>query len=80
VVTVRDAEGLTVLAVGLRGDYGMDLVQDGMRQLEAWLAGHPGWEPAGDWRTLYYNGPKLLFWNKWAEVQLPVRVRAATPG
>lgn len=77
VVTVRDAEGLTVLAVGLRGDYGMDLVQEGMARLEDWLARHPQWQPAGPWRTLYYNGPKLLFWNKWAEVQLPVRPAGA---
>ncbi len=75
-VTVRDAEPVTVLAVGLKGDYSMSLVERGRRLLEEWLAANPGWELAGDWRSLYYNGPSLLFWNKWAEVQVPVRPAA----
>jgi hypothetical protein len=72
-VTVRDAQPVTVLAVGLKGDYSMSLVERGRGTLEAWLEANPGWEPAGDWRSLYYNGPSLFYWNKWAEVQLPVR-------
>lgn len=72
-VVVRDAEPVTVVAVGMKGDYAMSLVQRGMRDIEAWLAANPHWEPAGNWRALYYNGPTLLWWNKWAEVQLPLR-------
>lgn len=71
-VEVRDSSPLTVIAAGVRGDYSMSLVQRGMRLIEDWLAENHGWRPAGNWRTLYYNGPTLLFWNKWAEVQLPV--------
>jgi hypothetical protein len=72
-VKVRDADPLTVLAVGLKGDYSMSLVANGRRTLVEFLAANPQWEIAGDWRALYYNGPSLLFWNKWAEVQVPVR-------
>lgn len=76
-VTVRDAQPTTVLAVGLKGDYSMSLVERGRRALEDWLASNPHWVPAGDWRSLYYNGPSLFFWNKWAEVQVPVRPAAS---
>lgn len=72
-VVVRDAEPVTVVAIGLKGNYSMSLVQRGMRKLEEWFAANPEWQPAGDWRALYYNGPALFWWNKWAEVQVPVR-------
>jgi hypothetical protein len=72
-VTVRDAEPVTVAAVGVRGDYGMTTMRRGMEQIEQWLAGNPQWEAAGSWRMLAYNGPKLAYWNKWAEVQIPIR-------
>lgn len=72
-VVVRDSAPLTVVAVGLRGDYSTRLTRRGMEQIEDWLAQNPQWEPAGEWRTLHYNGPMLQWWKKWAEVQLPVR-------
>jgi hypothetical protein len=78
-VQVRDAAPVTVIAAGLKGNYSMALVEEGMERVEAWLGQHPEWEVAGEWRTLYYNGPALMFWNKWAEVQLPVR-RAGAKG
>lgn len=78
-VTVRDSEPVTVLAAGLKGDYSMDLVESGMEAIEGWLGANPDWEAAGDWRSLYYNGPRIFFWNKWAEVQLPIKLSAASP-
>jgi len=78
-VVVRDAAPVTVLAIGLRGDYGQKLVRDGRAQLEEWLKAHPAWERAGEFRALYYNGPQLNFWDKWAEVQVPVRRAAGAP-
>ncbi len=75
VVTVRDSDPVTVVSVGLRGTYSMALVRKGVEQIEGWLAANPQWEAAGDWRSLYYNGPALRWWNKWAEVQLPVQPR-----
>jgi len=74
-VVVRDAEPVTVVAIGMKGDYGMKLVERGAKEIEDWLAANPEWEAAGGWRSLYYNGPSLDFWNKWAEVQIPVRAR-----
>lgn len=78
-VVVRDAEPVTVLAVGIKGNYSMSLVERGVKQIEDWLAANTSWEAAGDWRSLYYNGPTLMFWNKWAEVQIPVRRSAGAP-
>lgn len=72
-VLVRDADPVTVVSVGLRGRYTMDLVLRGVESIERWLSDNPQWIPAGDWRALYYNGPALMYWNKWAEIQLPVR-------
>lgn len=71
-VTVRDSAPVTVVAIGLKGQYTMSRVQKGMESIEAWLGENPQWKAAGDWRSLYYNGPMLFSWNKWAEVQLPI--------
>ena len=74
-VEVVDAPAVTVVAVGVKGDYGTGLVAKGAELIEAWLVENPQWEAAGHWRSLYYNGPALDFWNKWGEVQMPVRPR-----
>ena len=72
-VVVRDCESVTVVAIGMKGSYSMSLTQSGMKEIENWLAANPQWEAAGDWRSLCYNGPQLFWWNKWSEVQVPVR-------
>lgn len=79
-VTVEDSTPMTVVSVGMKGNYSMKLVRSGMERIEAWLAENPEWKPAGSWRTLYYNGPAIRFWNKWAEVQLPVKPAMASSG
>lgn len=71
-VRVRDQPAVTVLAIGVKGDYSMSLVERGREALEQFLLANPQWRISGDWRSLYYNGPSLFFWNKWAEVQVPV--------
>ena len=49
-----------------------------MQALETWLAAHPEWRKAGDFRSLYYNGPYVRNADKWAEIQIPVQ-RAPQP-
>lgn len=71
-ITVHDSAPVTVVSVGLRGDYSDALVERGMNAIEEWLSKNPDWKAAGSWRGLYYNGPSLDWWNKWAEIQLPV--------
>lgn len=72
-VVVRDVPPVTVLSIGVKGDYSMALVEKGRESLRDFLAANPRWRIAGEWRALYYNGPSFFFWNKWAEVQVPVR-------
>jgi len=79
-VEVLDAQPVTVIAVGLKGDYSMSLVRRGVAELDAWMDDHPELEFDGPWRVLYYNGPALFWWNKWAEVQRPVRFVAVAAG
>jgi hypothetical protein len=74
-VEVADLPPVTVLAIGVRGRHGMDVVVDELDRLDAWLAEHPEWEVAGDARALHYNGPMTWPRNKWSEVQVPVRRR-----
>jgi hypothetical protein len=77
-IVVRDAEPITVIAMGLQGKYRQGRFDIALEQLEEWLAAHPEWERAGDARWLGYNGPSW-FRPLWAEVQIPVRARAVAP-
>ncbi|MBX3354905.1 MAG: heme-binding protein [Phycisphaeraceae bacterium] len=77
-VEVRDAEPTVVIAVGLKGDYSMSLVRRGQQEIDAWMASQSEWVYDGPWRSLYYNGPSIFWWNKWAEVQRPIRLAPAS--
>lgn len=75
-VVVVDAPPVTVVALGYQGSYDVDYVRENLKKLMLWLEQSPDWEQAGDPRAMFYNGPRL-FWNrKWAEVQIPVRLKA----
>ncbi|MDY7110259.1 MAG: heme-binding protein [Planctomycetota bacterium] len=73
IVTVTDAEPVTVLALGLRGAYDLDRISQDIDQLRTWLASQDEWEAAGDLRAFYYNGPYVPDRKKWSEAQIPVR-------
>lgn len=77
VVRVADTPSVTVLAVGLRGDYTQARVRAGLDQLAEWLAAQREWEPAGSARAMFYNGPDTKRQNLWGEAQIPVRPKAA---
>lgn len=79
-VMVVDVDPMTVLAVGLNGDYGMRRVKEGMAMLEAWLAGQSQWEVAGSPRAFWYNGPYVWGSRKWSEIQVPIRRRDGLQG
>lgn len=72
-VTVTDTPEMLVISIGMKGDYSRALVEEGKKQLDAWLATQTRFEKAGEARALYYHGPSLRPWRKWAEVQYPVR-------
>lgn len=77
VVSVVDREPLLVLALGQRGDYGMERANEGLKALTQWLEIDGRFEAAGPPRSLYYNGPEQPARHKWSELQLPIRRRGA---
>lgn len=71
-VLVVDRPALTVLALGMQGQYLSTKDARGVLKLREWLDANPGWKPAGPARALYYNGPDVAPAFQWSEVQIPV--------
>lgn len=74
-VLIEDIAPVTVISIGMQGDYKMDRVQSGLEELSEWLDGQSEWESLGEPRALFYNGPEARSRDKWLEVQIPVRRR-----
>lgn len=74
-VLIEDIPPTMVVAIGLRGAYRMQRVNDAIEELRDWLAGQSEWMPAGQPRALFYNGPEQSTRRLWSEVQIPVRRR-----
>ena len=65
-VTVTDGPEVTVISVGIMGEYGTDVVKRGVEQLNKVLGEQDKWVAAGDPRSFNYNGPYVKV--KWNEV------------
>jgi hypothetical protein len=74
-VVVVDAPPVTVLAIGMTGSPSRNVVEEGATKLREFLASQSTWEAAGDVRGLFYNGPDVPESRKWAEIQVPVRLK-----
>lgn len=72
-VKVVDTPETVVVSIGMKGSIGSGVVQSGLETLQQWFDGQDAWEPAGDPRSLMYNGPRAPFAQPWMEVQVPVR-------
>lgn len=72
-ITIRDIEPLKVVSLGGRGTYRSSRIERDLTTLMEWLENQDDWELAGSPRALLYNGPTWRPWNKWLEVQLPIR-------
>ncbi|BAC92281.1 heme-binding protein [Gloeobacter violaceus] len=72
-VAVEDHPAMTVLSLGLRGEYSWERFRAGLQQLREWLMHHPGYEVSGSARRLLYDSPYVPAERKRSEVQLPVR-------
>lgn len=76
-IKVVDVPPVTVIAMGVRGQYGYARMQRQWRILEQWLQDQKIWDAAGEPRVFYYNGPDRRNADKWAEVQIPIRLVSA---
>ena len=73
-VVVEDAPAMTVLSVGMRGDYTKSRLAKALGHLDKWMAENPGRvEVVGEPRYLGYNSPMVPSFLRYGEVQLPVR-------
>lgn len=72
-VRIVDQPAMTVLSLGMLGDYSYGGGTAASARLLEWLAAQSEWEIAGRPRALYYNGPEKRSAEKWAEIQIPVR-------
>ncbi len=75
-VRIVDQPAMTVIALGMLGDYSYGGGKAASARLLEWLAAQDEWEIAGRPRALYYNGPEKRSAEKWAEIQIPVRAVA----
>jgi hypothetical protein len=74
-VVVKDVPALTVLSVGIRGNYTSRRFAKALAQLDQWLADNPGRAAiAGEPRYLGYNSPMVPGFLRYGEVQVPIRV------
>ena len=69
---VTDTTETTYLSIGKDGTFSYNLLNLGVDKLREALKSQNKWVAAGEPRFLIYNGPSK--WNKWVEIQIPVRL------
>lgn len=79
-VQVVDVPAMTAVSLGVKGSYSAKSFTKALVKLRQWLAEHKEYEAAGPPRVLAYNSPFVLWFRKYAEVQVPVRRTAVTSG
>lgn len=73
-VEVRDVPAMTVLSIGVKGDYNHERFEAHVAKLRAWLKDNSEYQPAGDPRYLGYNSPFVFpSTRKYGEVQIPIK-------
>ncbi len=70
-VWVVDQPEVTVISVGLEGEFSFNLLNKGVDILREALKQQSTWVATGEPRFFGYNSPMVQ--NKWAEVQIPIR-------
>lgn len=81
VVNVVDKPAVTVLSLGLMGDYWPADLAKKVEMLETWIKDHPEWKATGAARIMAYNGPNIATSRRWGELQIPIvpSAQAAAP-
>ena len=74
-VIVVDTTPVTVISAGVAGSPNNRTVNAGVTKLREFFASNPQYIPAGDIRGLFYNDPMVPEARKWAEIQIPVKLK-----
>lgn len=72
-IKVEDHSSMTVVSIGIQGDYSYANYQQHLKQLREWLAQHPNYTVVGQPRRFFYDSPFIPDALKRSEVQIPVR-------
>lgn len=72
-VQVKDLPPMTVISLGMQGNYGLKQVNTALDKLRDALAKQDQWVVAGEPRALNYNGPQIEAGYRWSEIQIPVK-------
>lgn len=72
-IEIEDTPSMTVVSVGVQGEYSYDSYQEHVDQLRNWLAQHPEYTIAGAPRRFFYDSPFIPDMLKRSEVQIPLR-------
>jgi effector-binding domain-containing protein len=75
VVTVRDLEPITVVAIGIRGSYSEENFTENKTALLTWLKENPDYEQAGSAYAVYWDGPFIPWFLKRSEIHMPIQPR-----
>jgi hypothetical protein len=73
-VVVEDHPAMTVVSLGLVGEYSWERFQQGLKELKVWLANHPCYHIVGPVRRFLYDSPSVPANHKRSEVQLPIEI------
>lgn len=76
-VLVEDVQPATFASLGMRGNYKVEIIDEQVQKLSAWLNEQSAWRATGPPRYLGYNGPFVPPFLRYGEVQFPVE-RAET--
>lgn len=71
-VEVEDIAPMTVVSLGLSGDYGYDSYREGLKRLNEWLARNSEYRAIGSPRRFFYDGPYVPDALKRSEIQIPI--------
>lgn len=71
-IEVENTPSMTVVSIGIQGNYNYDSYQEHVNQLRDWLAQHPEYTISGSPRRFFYDSPFIPDLLKRSEVQIPI--------
>lgn len=72
-IRVEDIAPMSVVSIGVQGNYSYVSYQQHVEQLRHWLAQHPDYKVVGPPRRFFYDSPFILDALKRSEIQVPIQ-------